>query len=110
MILAGVSSVVFGMLVLIGALAGFIRQQMLAPLLVEIAVGATLLTAGWRAWREPGRAGFIAAIVTFLAAMFFGYRFFDTGQLVSGLLLLAGFASLFAVLLGTFLAVQRNEQ
>lgn len=110
MFLAGVSSVIYGLLVLIGALANYIQWKLLTPLLLEIGVGAVLLTAGWRAWREPGTAGFGAAFVTFLASIFFAYRFLMSSQWISACLLLAGFAALFTVLLGVFLEAQKRAK
>ena len=105
---AGLISVSYGAIVLIGALANFIRFRELSTLLLEVAVGAVLLTTGWRAWREPGSASFGAAVITFLSAIFFAYRFLQSGQLVPALMLLAGFVAFSVALLGVFLDARRD--
>ncbi len=76
--------VLYGILVSIGGIIGFVTKGSMGSLVMGSLCGILLLISGWGILQSK-RLAFVAALVIsgFLAA-FFGYRYYLTGNLMPG--------------------------
>lgn len=96
-----VVALIYGLLVLLGGIMGYVQAQSLPSLISGLVFGVALLVASWGLWQGSGAAGYWAVGLTLLLALFFGYRFFSTGKwMPAGGMLMLSLAALILLLVG----------
>lgn len=94
-------ALIYGLLVLLGGIMGYVQAQSLPSLISGLVFGVALLASSWGLWRGSGAAGYWAVGLTLLLALFFGYRFFTTGKwMPAGGMLMLSLAALILLLVG----------
>ncbi len=106
--LAAVASLVYGVLVLLGGIMGYVQARSLPSLVSGVVFGVILLVCGWLAWTGSMPAVYVSAVAALLLALFFGYRLTATGKMMpSGMMLILSFLAVVILVYGAFSAIRR---
>ena len=79
---------IYALLVCAGGVMGYARAQSVPSIIFGLIFGTALLVCGWSMWQGSLVAHYIAGALALLLALFFGYRFFSSGQFMPGGLML----------------------
>ena len=95
----GTIVLLFGAIVTLGGLVGYVKAESLISLAVATPTGLILIIAGFSMLREK-RSGFICALtLTLLMTAFFSYRFFTTLKVMpAGLMLVMSLLTLMSLI------------
>ena len=95
---------VYGMLILVGGIIGYVKAQSIASLVMGGGCAAVAMASGWGILTQhaAGRISALALSIVLLA--FFGYRFMNSGNFMP-----AGFMALLSVLVIGMLAIGHKK-
>jgi uncharacterized membrane protein (UPF0136 family) len=106
--LAAVTSLIYGVLVLLGGIMGYVQAKSFPSLISGVVFGLLLLVSGWLAWGGSMPAIYVSAGAALLLALFFGYRLTATGKMMpSGMMLILSFVAVVILVYGAFSAIRR---
>lgn len=100
---SGVAAIAYGILVLIGGIAGYAKAKSQVSLISGSISGVLLLIAG--IWQLSGNSGgnFLALVVTAVLIVVFALRLVKTRKFMpAGLVLIAGVVTLVLILIDSF--------
>jgi len=105
--LNGTIVLVYGLLVSVGGLVGYVQAKSIPSLISGVVSGIVFLVLGWLIWQGSMTAGYTAVSMILLLSLFFGYRFISTSKFMpGGMMLIVSFIALFFILLGLFLRTE----
>lgn len=94
---------VYGLIILIGGLIGFLKAQSLPSLIAGLSFAILLLFCAWGI-KKNYLLGYIGSVVTSgLLAVFFGFRFYNSGSFMP-----AGLMVILSVVVFVWLLVKRK--
>lgn len=103
--LNSVSLLIYSLILLTGGLIGYFKSSSLISLIAATATSLIIILSIWLSYQGFTWGKFLAWIPLIALTLFFGYRFYKTGQWMPGGIMLI--ASLFTLLLQLILTITR---